>query len=356
MELTRHRSDWWAAILAIGAGLFFLRDILTPFAMAVILWSVIDSLAHAIDRHVRLRPPWLAQLVAIAVVVSIAALIVAVIVDSIARFALRADAYQVRLDSLLAQAHSLARLSGAPPTVQQLFAQFDFRGAIATTAEVTRVLVVDLGFTLLFLVFMFSAAAGASQKLDLVFSQPDERQRARQVITAIQRSIRSYLLIQIIASFVTSVLTWMMLSLIGLDDALYWAIVIFFLNFVPVIGPIVAIILPTAFALMQFSSLELVVATALSVGIWPFLFGNFVLPRMAGRSLNLSPLVVLLALALWSMLWGVIGAFLATPLSVMIMIALAQFPSTRPIAIFMSSDGQPHVYSPNEAPATQAAV
>src|SRR5689334_3402260 len=290
--------------------------------MAVILWSVIESLAHAVYERVRLRPRWLAQLAAIAIVVAIAALIVAVVVDSISRFAVQADAYQARLDSLLAQAYSLARLEGAAPTVQEIFSQFDLRGAITAAAKATTQLVSYLGLTLLFFVFMFPTAAGAPWKLDLVFTHSDSRQRARDVITAIQQSIRSYLLIQTIASFITSAFTWAMLSLIGLDEAMYWATLIFFLNFVPVIGPIVAIILPTAFALMQFPNLEPVVATALSIGIWPFLFGNFVLPRIAGRSLNLAPLVVLLALALWSMLWGVIGAFLATPLSVMIMIAL----------------------------------
>lgn len=348
MEPTRQQSDSWAAILVTAAGLFFLRDILIPFAIAVILWSAIDSLTHAIDKHIGLRPRWLSQLAAIGIVIAVAALIAVVVVDSVAKFAMRADAYQTRVDSLFVQVHSLARLGGAPPTIQQIFASIDLRGAIAAAAEATTGLVSYLGLTLLFLFFMFSAAVGATQKLDVIFPQLPARQRARQVITEIQRSIRSYLLIQTIASFVTSALTWAMLSLIGLDDALYWAIVIFFLNFVPVIGPIVAVILPTAFALMQFSSIEPVIATALSIGIWPFLFGNFVLPRMAGRSLNLSPLVVLFALALWSMLWGLVGAFLATPLSVMIMIVLAQFPSTRPIAVLMSSDGQPHVYPSDE--------
>jgi AI-2 transport protein TqsA len=64
-------------------------------------------------------------------------------------------------------------------------------------------------------------------------------------------------------------------------------------------------------------------------------------PRMQGRSLNLDPIVVLLALAFWGAVWGVVGAFLSTPLTVAAMAILAEFRSSRPIAVLLSSDGRP---------------
>jgi predicted PurR-regulated permease PerM len=70
--------------------------------------------------------------------------------------------------------------------------------------------------------------------------------------------------------------------------------------------------------------------------------GNFIYPRMQGRSLNIDPVVVLLALAFWGAIWGVAGAFLSTPLTVMTMVILAQFEGTRWIAILLSADGNPH--------------
>jgi predicted PurR-regulated permease PerM len=96
-----------------------------------------------------------------------------------------------------------------------------------------------------------------------------------------------------------------------------------------------------AVALVQFSSLPHVAAVTIATSAWQFLIGNFIQPRMTGKSLNLSSLIVLLALAIWGAMWGIAGAFLAAPLTVMLMIVLAQFPKTRWIAILLSADGKP---------------
>jgi predicted PurR-regulated permease PerM len=99
--------------------------------------------------------------------------------------------------------------------------------------------------------------------------------------------------------------------------------------------------LPTAFALVQFPTLGPVIATAAGIGAWQFVVGNFIYPRMAGATLNLSAVVVLLSLAIWGQLWGIAGAFLSAPLTVMLMIVLAQFDSTRWISVLLSSEGRP---------------
>ena len=77
------------------------------------------------------------------------------------------------------------------------------------------------------------------------------------------------------------------------------------------------------------------------VSFWQFSIGNFVQPRMMGDSLNLSALVVLLALAIWGVLWGIPGMFLSAPLTVLMMILFAQSDDTRWIAVLLSSDGNP---------------
>src|SRR5690606_9620482 len=77
------------------------------------------------------------------------------------------------------------------------------------------------------------------------------------------------------------------------------------------------------------------------VAVWQSLLGNIAQPRMQGQSMNLSALVVLLSLALWGSLWGLVGMFLSAPLTVMAMIILAQFPSARWIAVLLSAEGRP---------------
>jgi predicted PurR-regulated permease PerM len=153
-----------------------------------------------------------------------------------------------------------------------------------------------------------------------------------------------YLWVSTVLSAITTVLTFFTLLAVGLENALFWSFLIFFLNYIPTIGSIVAVILPTAFALVQPGMHGFGVAlVALGVGFWQFAIGNLVAPRMMGESLNLSSLVVLISLTFWNQIWGLTGAFLAAPLMVMIMLTLAQFPNTRWVAILLSEDGEPGV-------------
>ena len=150
-----------------------------------------------------------------------------------------------------------------------------------------------------------------------------------------------YLWVQTVVSLMITALTYATLVALGLENALFWAFLIFFLNYIPTIGSVVAVVLTTLVALVQFSSLAQVAGVFVGVGGWQFLIGNFVQPRMTSDSLNLSAVVMLLALSVWSAIWGLAGAFLAAPLTVMLMIVLAQFPGTRWIAILLSADGKP---------------
>ena len=80
------------------------------------------------------------------------------------------------------------------------------------------------------------------------------------------------------------------------------------------------------------------------------IIGNVIYPRMQGRSLNIDPVVVLVSLAFWSAIWGVTGAFLSTPLTVMAMVVLAQFDGSRWIAVILSADGDPQQLRTRMAP------
>src|SRR5690606_19361191 len=148
---------------------------------------------------------------------------------------------------------------------------------------------------------------------------------------------------------ITTSLTYATMLALGLDNALFWAFVIFILNYIPTIGSILAAILPALFAVAQPNwpawmpedPMWSAAIVFLGVSVWQFLIGNFVGRRMMGDSLNISALVVLLSLAVWGALWGLPGMFLSAPLTVLIMIVLNQIPGTRWIAILLSDDGTP---------------
>jgi predicted PurR-regulated permease PerM len=130
------------------------------------------------------------------------------------------------------------------------------------------------------------------------------------------------------------------LSLVGVDFASFWAVLIFLLNFIPTIGSIIATLFPSLLTLIQFDTMGPFVVTISVLTSLQFCIGSLLEPRLMGQRLNLSPIVILLSLGLWGSLWGIPGMFLCVPITVIIMIICSYFPASRPIAILLSGNGQ----------------
>jgi len=341
MDLSQRAPLWVIATGVIAAGLYFLREPLTQFALALILWLAIDGLADLIAKRLPKVPRWLTLPFALVLVLSLVTLVGFVVVQNIGAMAGHYSAYETRIDSMLAQGYTLLGLGGQPPTFANLIARLDPAQIATEVGQGLRAMASDVVFILIFMGFMFSAAAVMPRKLDFIFGKGAEREAARSVFHRIRVSMERYLWVQTVISVIITLLTYITLTVIGVNNALFWSFVIFFLNYIPTIGSIVATVLVAAAALVQFDTIGPIVATTVGVGAWQFLVGNFIQPRMTGESLNLSAVVVLLALAVWGAIWGIAGAFLAAPLTVMLMIVLAQFESTRWIAILLSADGKP---------------
>ncbi|WP_293679491.1 AI-2E family transporter [Thiolapillus sp.] len=141
-------------------------------------------------------------------------------------------------------------------------------------------------------------------------------------------------------SALTGIVSYIILLWVSVDYVPFWALLIFMLNYIPTIGSMVAVLLPTTLALVQFDTFGPFVTLLVSLGTVQVLIGNVLEPRLMGSSLNLSPLVVILALSLWGQMWGVTGMFLSVPITVISMIVLANFPQTRAIAVAMSENGR----------------
>jgi len=334
---------WIIATAAIVAGLYFFRDTLTQFALALVLWLCIDGLSRWLDERVPLMPRVLALPIALVLVLGMVTLIGYVVALNFGAFAANANGYEARLNQIVAQAHGMLGIEGAAPTVGQLILDADPQRLVAAIGAGVQGMTSDLIFILIYVGFLFSAAAIMPRKLNVIFRDKADRAHASKILASIRTSIDRYLYVQTVVSVIITALTYVTLLAIGLDNALFWSFLIFFLNYIPTIGSIVAVVLPTAFALVQFPSLAMVAAVAGGVGFWQFVVGNFLQPRLTGESLNLTAVVVLLALGVWGSIWGIAGAFLAAPLTVMLMIVFAQFDSTRWIAVLLSADARPAI-------------
>jgi predicted PurR-regulated permease PerM len=137
----------------------------------------------------------------------------------------------------------------------------------------------------------------------------------------------------------TGFCSYIVLLLVGVEAPLFWAFLIFILNFIPTVGSLIATLFPAIFALFQFGEFSQSLIILSVVGSIQVVFGNFVEPKLMGSTLNISPLVVFLTLALWGLIWGITGMLLSVPITVSIIIIMSEFPGTRPIAILLSQKG-----------------
>jgi AI-2 transport protein TqsA len=149
----------------------------------------------------------------------------------------------------------------------------------------------------------------------------------------IESRVRRYILAKVLLSTLTGLLVGAILMILGVDLALVFGLFAFLLNFIPSVGSIVAILLPLPVVLMSpdVSATNAVLAMVVPAVV-QLLLGNIVEPRVIGGSLDLHPVVVLLALIVWGMLWGIIGMFLAMPLTAIMKILCEKLELTAPVA------------------------
>ncbi len=154
----------------------------------------------------------------------------------------------------------------------------------------------------------------------------------REVATKVQKYLAAVSIGCILTGLLTTGFAW----LVGLDFAILWGIIAFLLNYIPTIGSVIAVIPPTLFALVQFDGWALPLVVWLGLSVIQLVMGTIVTPRLEGRFMKLSPVVVLFSLMLWGWIWGIPGALLAAPLTMTFIIACGQFPATRWIAALLS--------------------
>ena len=327
------------AVLILG--LIYFADLLTPLALAIFLWLMIDGFADLIHRKLPVIQRKLAlPIVFIIVFVGFAGL-VAFVAEYASEFAKDVSLYNTRINEVIAQTYALLHINSPAPTLAQLFGKISPSGFISMVGEVLKSFGNQALFVIIYVLSLFAMQSSLSKKIVFVFNDKAERNRVVDLSIRIRKSMESYLWVQTLTGIMISVGCYIVLIAVGLKSALFWSLLTFLLCYIPVLGAAASSIMPALFALVQFSNPIIALAIFGMIQGIHFVVGNFILPKMTGDSLNLSVLMVFLSLAFWGQIWGGAGMFLSVPLTVMIMIVFAQFPQTRAIAIFMSANGRP---------------
>lgn len=335
-----------AASVAIVAGttialLTFGSAFLIPVAEALIIWSIFNSLA----RRLR-KAPGLGRILSSGAAISLAAglvtfigiAVIYVVAGSVLRASPQAASLQASLEPLI---EVFARKIGTETAnvVDYLLDRLSLQTLVQTLALGLLGLINHFGVVAIFVAFLIADQVYFEAKLEALFRDPERRGHARALLSDINRRVGTYLWIMVRVSLLTAALSYLVMAAVGLANADFWAVLIFFLNFIPTIGAILGTALPAMFGLVQFDGLQGPLFLVAGIGAVQFVTGNILLPRMAGKSLNLSMFVTIFALFFWGTIWGVTGMFLAVPMTAILVIILARFEATRPVAILLSKTG-----------------
>ncbi len=335
----------FAASLGSVFLLFYLlqlgKDLLLPFVYAVILWYLINIVTYAFHsinyKKFRLPTP-ICFILSLGSILGIGSFVVQVISSNISSIASGSGVYREKVSSVVSRLFVLADLP-EPESLSTLLKDLDLSKLMSEVALSLTSVAGSAGLILIYLIFLFLEQKSFSTKLKVLAQGPEQEQNILRLVRKIQSDIRLYIGIKTLTSAMTGIISYIIMTSIGLEFASFWAMLIFLLNYIPSIGSILATIFPSLLALMQFDVSGKFFVVAIGVSTLQFLIGNLLEPRLMGSSLNLSPLVILFSLTFWGAMWGIPGAFLCVPIMVILMIVLSHFPTTQPVAIMMSRDG-----------------
>jgi AI-2 transport protein TqsA len=327
--------------ILVATALWALRRILEPFVLAVFLLIMVDGMARALQTRVPAFPKWAALPCAIIAIVAVFAFTIWIAINNAGDFAAEAPTYTARINALLGQAAQAMGLT-VTPTLSSLLAELNPSRFVGLLARGLSHFAEAAVLVLIYLGFLVASRQGFANKTRELFTTDGEMAEARKVFDRVRRGVENYIWVQTVVGVMITAASAALMAATGLSHIAFWCLIIFLANYIPAIGAAVGVLFPAVFGLAEFDGLVRSVILVVGLETVHFVVSHVVQPRLQGRSLNLDPIVILLALAFWGVIWGVVGALLSTPLTVMAMAIFAEFRGTRPLAVLLSSDGRPY--------------
>lgn len=331
--------------VAITYLVFWLRPVLVPFVVAVFVVSGISPVLDTLERRLGVSRIMAAGLTFLAGVVILVIFGISIWL-SVLDLSSNAAAYRARVRNLVEEVEAKIPLRLSSERQSDAMGDSETpsgpRSSTKSTDEkithvidellrdgisvVSQSLVSLVSTSVVVLIFVFFLLIG-SPAID----------GGNQTLQEINRQVRSYLALKTVISIFTGLAFGLALRLFGVPMAFTFGVMAFLLNFVPNVGPIVASLLPIPLVIFDPGGTLIWMVGVISVtSTIQLISGNLVEPKIMGDSSDLHPVTILLALMFWGMMWGVIGMFLATPITAAVKIMLERIEQTRPVADLMA--------------------
>lgn len=332
MEHRRLRTEqvWLAvgslmilATVALAFALVYTRDVMIPFVLAIFITTVVAPLFDYQVTRLRL-PRWAAIVTTLLVVAALLGLLSLAFVAAFQAMIAVALDYGQQVGDLIERLFDNLQSRHIQIDEAKIVAQIE-ESVPLYVKQSAGILLGTISHAVLVIIFV----------VFLLFGR-DSHKRRTGMLADIERTFREYLVEMTIISTLTATLVGLVLWGLGLQMAWLFAFLVFILTYIPNVGGIIATLLPIPIAYAQFNNPWMIVAVAAIPGAIHVVIGSLVAPRLMAHGLELHPVTILLSLAFWGLLWGIVGMFLAVPIVAMLRIVLAEFETTRPLAELLS--------------------
>lgn len=327
--------------IAVVVILVFGKNLLQPFALALLIWLLIKAIRDFVKKlkfGKRSLPVWIYNILSFILIFGVLGLAGNLLSYNITNMSEKLPLYEENFNEIVAYINNVLGID-----IYALFdeytGEFDFKGVFSAIFSSITEVFGDTFMIILYVLFLMLEEAIFPKKIKAMFSDQEKFEKANELIKKINKSVNSYISIKTLVSLITATASYIALLIIGVDFAFFWAFIIFILNFIPTIGSLIATVFPALMALLQNAAFTPFVLVLIIIGAIQLAVGNFIEPKITGKSLNISTLTILLTLGFWGAIWGIVGMILSVPITVILMIIFAQFPTTRKISILASSDG-----------------
>lgn len=343
-ELKLANVAYWMIVMGgTIAVLMYFQNFLKVFCISVLIWYIIKKLRDLVGKIQLGRfkmPKWLVTVISTAVVFLVMYSIARIISANFQSLASNFPTYSDNITQALVGLESIIGVKNLDESFLELIGEY--KASIVVYAGSFATLIGQFLIILIYVVFLLLEETLFQDKIEKVLKTTKAGTNIYSTLDAVTVLFDGYLSVKIFTSFLTGVLSYFALLIIGIELPALWAFIIFLFNFIPSIGSIVATVFPALFGMVQFGEYAVAIKVLAAVGSIQMLVGNFLDPRLMGDRLNISPLVVLLGLTLWGYLWGVVGMILSVPITATMIIIFGQFENTRPLAILLSKNGEIH--------------
>jgi predicted PurR-regulated permease PerM len=321
--------------------LFIGKDLILPLAIAIMIFYVIKEQKKWLSKisvNGRNMPNWLLSLVAFSSIVLSLFIFGNILYNNIQLITDVIPTYQENINNLVSKFINFENVDLTMATKEWINGD-KISSFIQVAVESISGILSNSFLILLYLIFLMLESSKFSEKVKLIYFNNGNYENIRFIIDNVNDSMSRYITLKTITSLSTGILSYVVLLLLEIDFAFFWAFLIFVLNYIPTIGSLIATLFPALIALLQFGTLLNPTIVLVSIGTIQFFVGNVLEPKLMGNTLNVSPLVVLLSLAFWGTIWGVTGMILSVPITIMVIISFSQFEATKWISILLSENG-----------------